>query len=587
MKLILAHYLRTLRERDEFDRLLPELLVEMGYVPLVKPQTGVRQYGVDFAAVGQSADDGVKELLLFVIKQGDIGRSDWDGDDKTSVRPSLVEALDVYLTTHIAPEHSQLRKVIVVATTGDFKQEIHLNWKGFVESNQSRASFQFWGGDHVASLLESHLLNENLFDAQDRLDLRKALALAGDRDYSFSDLLKVLRRQLGLNNDGSLTNPPLGKKQLAKAIRRVNLATQVCAHWAQADGDRRQALWVSERALLWTWHRIQLCDPADQKALYDPVSEIWTAYLDASKQYFEVMQQHFTVRDGMSGYCRENSEFSLVLFEHIGILATIGLSQALSPSSNDKTAKVREQNTHVLADVLCDLIKNNEASASPRLDRHAIDICLALLLLVSANHHTEAKDWLKDITYRLNFSFLRKRMFPICTDSLDDLVDFDVDGDEESADTLMRTSWMLATVAGWCALSGLDKSYELLANAHAKEYPNVCPQLWHPTAEWPRQWYFKASHYEFGDSEAPYTLPMDPVELCSRVDEFHKLERYDWTSQSPTVQVGLSALDFIACRHFQTPVPASFWYRVAKLVASTKIDTAVPAAPQKLPQSGL
>ena len=95
MKLILAHYLRTLRERDEFDRLLPELLVEMGYVPLAKPQTGVRQYGVDFAAVGQCAEDGVKEILLFVIKQGDIGRTEWDGDPKTSVRPSLVEVLDV------------------------------------------------------------------------------------------------------------------------------------------------------------------------------------------------------------------------------------------------------------------------------------------------------------------------------------------------------------------------------------------------------------------------------------------------------------------------------------------------------------
>ena len=563
MKLILAHYLRTLRERDEFDRLLPELLIEMGYVPLAKPQTGVRQYGVDFAAVGQSAEDGVKEILLFVIKQGDIGRTEWDGDPKTSVRPSLVEVLDVYLTTHIAPEHSKLRKVIVVATTGDFKQEIQLNWKGFVESNQSRALFQFWGGDHVAGLLERHLLNENLFATQDRLDLRKALALAGDRDYTFTDFLKVLRRQLGLEHNGSLSDPPWEKKQLIKAIRRVNLATQVCAHWAQSDGDRKQALWVTERALLWTWHRIQLYDPADRQALYGPLFDMWAAYLNTSKQYFEVMQQHFTVRDGMSGYCREKYEFSLVLFEHIGLLATIGLCQALTPSDGDEEAKVKGQNAHVIADALCDLIRNNEASGSPRLDRHATDICLALLLLVVTSRHEEASAWLVDIAYRLNFSFLRKRMFPIGTDSLDDLVDFDVSGDEESATTLMRTSWMLATVAAWCALRGLDESYKLLANAHAKDYPNVCAQLWHPTAEWPQQWYCQAAHHELGDTEAPYALPEDPASLCSRVDEFLKLERYEWTAHSPATQVGLLALDFVACRHFQMPVPASFWYRVA------------------------
>ena len=569
MKLILAHYLRTLRERDEFDRLLPELLVEMGYVPLAKPQTGVRQYGVDFAAVGQCAEDGVKEILLFVIKQGDIGRTEWDGDPKTSVRPSLVEVLDVYLTTHIAPEHSQLRKIIVVATTGDFKQEIQLNWKGFIESNQSRALLKFWGGDYVAGLLERHLLNENLFATQDRLDLRKALALAGDRDYNFTDFLKVIRRQLGLEQDGSLSTPPLERKQLTKAIRRVILATQVCAHWAQADGDRKQALWVTERALLWTWHRIQLCDPADRQTLFGPFFDMWDAYLNTSRLYFEVMHQHFTVRDGMSGYCRENAEFSLVLFEHIGLLATIGLCQALTSTNDEEETKVMGQNAHVIADALCELIRNNGASGSPRLDRNATDICLALLLLVATNRHEEASAWLTDIAYRLNYSFQRKRLFPIGTDSLDDLVDFDVNRDDESATALMRTSWMLATVMAWCALKGLEKPYIMLANSHAKDFPNVCAQLWHPTAEWPEQWYYQAAHHELGDTEAPYALPEDPTLLCARVNEFLKLERYQWSSHSSAAQVGLLALDFVACRHFQMPVPASFWYEVAGIPNDT------------------
>jgi len=565
MKLILAHYLRTLRERDEFDRLLPELVIEMGYVPLAKPQTGVRQFGVDFAAVGKSAEDGTKEILLFVIKQNDIGRSEWHGDPKTSVYPTLVEVLDVYLTTHLAPEHAPLRKVVIVATTGDFKQDIQLNWKGFVESNQSRAEFQFWNGDHVAGLLERHLLNENLFAAQDRQDLRKALALAGDRDYDFSDLLKILRRQLGINHDGSLSQPALGKKQLIKAIRCVNLATQVCAHWAQTDGNRKQALWMSERALLWTWHRIQLANPEDQQALCGPFGEIWTAYLKAAKEYVQVMQPHFAVRDGMSGYCRENAEFSLVLFEHIGLLATVGLCQMLTQSNSDEVTSVRMQNADIVAEALSDLIRNNGASSSPRLDRHVTDICLALIFFEATNRYPEASEWLTDIAYRLNFSFLRKRMFPIGTDSLDDLVDFEVNGDDESADKLMRTSWTLATVAAWCALRGLNAPYLLLAQTHAKEYPSVCAQLWHPTADWPEQWYYQATHYELGDTEAPYMLPEDPADLCTRIEEFLRLERYDWAVRSPAAPVGLWALDFIACRHFQMPVPASFWYQVARI----------------------
>ena len=69
MKLIIAEYLRSLRERDELDRLLPDLLVEMDYVPVARPQTGNRQYGVDVAARGRNSESGLDELMLVVVKQ--------------------------------------------------------------------------------------------------------------------------------------------------------------------------------------------------------------------------------------------------------------------------------------------------------------------------------------------------------------------------------------------------------------------------------------------------------------------------------------------------------------------------------------
>lgn len=565
MKLVLTHYLRSMRERDEFDRLLPELLVAMDYVPLFKPQAGIRQHGVDFAAVGESPEDGVRELLLFVIKQGDIGRREWSAGEPADLRPSLIEVLDVYLTTHIAPEYADLRKVVVVATTGDFKQELSLNWKGFVECHQAAASFQFWHGDHVAGLLEKYLLNENLFAAEDRLDLRKALALAGDRDYAFGDFLNLLRRQLGLGLDGSLTGLPAERRQLLKIIPRVNLATQICAHWAQSEGDSRQALWVSERSLLWVWHRILLCEPDDRAPLYKSFSELWSTYTNASRRYIEAMHQHFLVRDGMSGYCRESAEYSLMLFEHIGIVATIGLSQALMSAANQEVSDRYQENASNIVDVLCALIENHPASGSPRLDRNIIDISLALILLVGTNSHAEAKEWLEALAYRLNFSFLRKRMFPIGTDSLDDLVDFEVNGDDEVADAMMSTSWTLSTIAAWCAMLGLDRHYTLLAKGSIGDYANVCGQLWHPAGEWHSRWYFEASHRESGETEAPYLLPIDPAELLARAKELLGLERYEWAKHSPALRAGLWPLDFIACRHFRTPVPPHFWYGLARL----------------------
>lgn len=52
MKLIIREYLSLLKESKELDWLIPDLLLSMGIEPFSYPQIGVRQYGVDVAAVG-------------------------------------------------------------------------------------------------------------------------------------------------------------------------------------------------------------------------------------------------------------------------------------------------------------------------------------------------------------------------------------------------------------------------------------------------------------------------------------------------------------------------------------------------------
>ena len=102
MKLVIAEYLRTLKERDELDRLLPDLLMEMGYVPVARPQKGNREYGVDIAARGKNTETGVDELLLLVVKQGDIGRTEWSGGNQ-SIYQSIIDIFYVYLNSHLEP----------------------------------------------------------------------------------------------------------------------------------------------------------------------------------------------------------------------------------------------------------------------------------------------------------------------------------------------------------------------------------------------------------------------------------------------------------------------------------------------------
>lgn len=87
MKLLLKDYLASLRERDELDAVVPDLLSEMGFHVYSRPSIGTRQYGVDMAAVG-SDDDGVVKVFLFSIKAGNLTRTDWNSTLQ-SLRPSL------------------------------------------------------------------------------------------------------------------------------------------------------------------------------------------------------------------------------------------------------------------------------------------------------------------------------------------------------------------------------------------------------------------------------------------------------------------------------------------------------------------
>ncbi|MBR7784226.1 hypothetical protein [Undibacterium luofuense] len=562
MRLIISQFLRTLRERDEFDRLLPELLLEMGYVPIAKSQTGVRQHGVDLAAIGKSPVSGEDEMLLLVIKQGDLGRRDWDNGEPTSVRQSINELLDIYLTKFVAPEHSGLKKTIILATTGDLKQDVEINWTAFKESNAMNAGFDFWGADRISDLVERYLLNEAIFDLTDRSDLRKSLALAADPEYDFRDLNRLLLRQFGLTPDGKAENPDIKPKHLQKAFRRAHLAAQLCAHWAQEDGDSRQALWVNEQVLLWAWHRVQLMNSEDRPKLYHEIAAMWRSYYEAAARYFGVISPHLHIQDGMAGYGREGAEFAVVLFEHIGLIASIGLAYCLGLSNNEEAKSEAVASVAAVADGLCALIKNHAASASPRLDRHIIDITLALTFLVFAGRRDEAKNWVVEIAVRLDYCFKSRARFPISTDSLEDLVDFEVNPtDRKLAEKLMSTSWSLATVAAWCLILELDEYYALLSRGASDPYKNVCAQLWHPTSGWHTYWYFTGS-LNLGESEAPYLLPPSPEEMRQRMNTFISLDKYDWVNSSPSVAVNTWAIDFIACRHFRIPVPASAWYRL-------------------------
>lgn len=561
MKLVIAEYLRTLKERNELDRLLPDLLVEMGYVPVARPQTGNRQFGVDLAVRGRNPETGEDELLLLVIKQGDIGRTEWDGGNQ-AVRQSINEILDVYLKSHVEPQDNGRKVHIIVTTNGELKQVVQASWSGFLTDNQAKANIEFWGVDRLAELIERHLLDEHVFRDEDRKQLRRALALSGDSDYDRRDLHRLFLRTLGLSTRGELDASPKSGKALLKAIRVVSLSAHAFASWSLNDGDARQGLQANERALLWAWHRIQLADEATRReAISDAFGSLWTGYLNTARGYFERLQAHCYVEDGLFGYCSDSAEFSLIAFELIGMLATIGLAQVLVRTDDEADNTARFNNGRIVAEALSSLIKNNGICSSPCLDRHSQDITLALTLLLLTENVDEAKTWLMKLVRNVDYAYKVKRYIPVCTDSLDDLVEEGGWSGGAAAERLMSTSWTLATLAGWCAILGMDDRYDVIAKEAKESYPEVCIQLWHPDSDLYKHLYFEQAHYKCGAAEAPIELPPSASMWRNHIKIILKSAQAQIADASAARQAQLLVLDIIAYRHFSTPVAPYFWYQ--------------------------
>ena len=159
MRLIIKEYISQLKEKDELDVLLGELFAQKGYIADNQPKTGNRQYGVDIQMHSKT------ELLLFVIKQGNIDRNIWDGD-VNAVRQSLDEIKDVTINS-LTYEEKRKSVRIIVATNGHKDEAIKLNWNNYVNNNQEWSGIpvkiEFMGIDEIVKEVLDNYFNEFLF----------------------------------------------------------------------------------------------------------------------------------------------------------------------------------------------------------------------------------------------------------------------------------------------------------------------------------------------------------------------------------------------------------------------------------------
>lgn len=554
MRLILREYLAMLKESGEFDALLPDLLLAMNIVPLSKAQPGVRQAGVDIAAVGND-EAGTRTLWLFVLKRGDVGRRDWDSQPQ-SVRQSLDEIKDVYLRNHVAPEHAGLPVKIVVATTGDFKQEMEQNRVGYADANSlPDRAYDFWNGDRIAAQLEQHLLNEYALPTEARSQLRRALALTGEPDYDLEHYFLLLKSLLAWGADEAAGVPAKTEKECVRSLATTSLALGILVRWSAQEENLRNALLACERSLLWSWDAMRSRGFTQKKNILQSYSRLVQIYLDTGAEYFNKVQAHLHTENALARYHRESALLTERVFEEIGMLATIGLSHLLWAV----VMRDQQQGAAVVAESLKALLATHPCSGSPCYDGHAIDISLALLFFCFAERPDDARAWIRQLAPRLTFGFRSEKWFPISTDSFDDLVAFEIDRKDVDIAKLREMSWMIPTVAQWAAALHEDQAYSHLVGLRDDICKDTCFQLWYPDEKTDEVRFRGPAHFESGIAEAPVELPAEAEEMRALMKRTREESPVKEKIQSSATAAGLPWLDFIACRHFRTPVDPSFW----------------------------
>jgi hypothetical protein len=322
MKLIISQYLAGLRERNELDAVLPDLLSQMGLTVYSRPGRGTRQDGVDVAAVG-SIDGGPEKVYVFSIKSGDLTRKEWDGDTVQSLRPSLNEIIDAYIPNRIPPEHKDKEVVICATFGGDVQEQVRPQLVGFMAQNSKagRVSFEEWNGDKLANLIQSHLLREDLIGDRSRSDLRKTLALLDEPEASYEYFASLVR-----NIDGACTNDD----EHIRGLRQLSVCLWILFSWSRDADNLECAYRASELALLHGWNIFRAFAGKKTKAS-DAASSAFIAIFQVYRQitsgYLEKIAPHLQQEHALSSAVRGGSsiDVNLKLFDLLGRLAIGGI----------------------------------------------------------------------------------------------------------------------------------------------------------------------------------------------------------------------------------------------------------------------
>lgn len=550
MKLILKQYLSQMKERHELDVFLPELLSDMGFNVISKPQIGTRQYGVDVAAIGKNSQ-GQDAVYLFSIKGGDLTRKEWDGDTNQALRPSLNEIIDVYIGTNIPLEHKDKPVIICLCFGGEIKEQVRPNVTNFINQNaNNKISFEEWNGDKLAQLIQDNFLKEAFLPRDYQGLMRKSLALLDEPLTSYRYFKELITAILASD------------KAEVTRIRQVYISLWILFVWCRDEDNLESAFLSSELAILYCWDLIKNLNSystTDAKKIIDVFNSLYHLYRVVCSSYCETkIIPYCHIKHGLSSaiWGRNHIDVNLRLFDVLGRLSlqTMWLADEIVKSDSDgnKQSLLATQNRYVQA--IKNLINNNPILFAPYQERQTIEVILALLALGQEGDLTYIHSWLEAMLERIQNNFMTNQTYPSTLSKYSELIEHPIH-EQGYKEKTTKSSVLYTYLATYAAVTGMQDIYNSIKILHRDYIAHCNLQAWYlsddsEAAIWKNNAVHGATLAGLDLNTSMYDWQEEVLYQCKNSATFRELS---------AIKYGLPGLLLTACRHYQYPLPYDFF----------------------------
>ena len=557
MKLLLTQYLASLKEREELDVVLPDVLSALGFNVISRPKRGTTQYGVDAAAVGVNPRTSKKSLFLLSIKSGNLSRSQWS-EGTQSLRSSLEEILDVYIQSHVADQHRDLPIVIAMCFGGDMQENVRAQVTGFrnKHTQQGKIEFEEWNGDYIAELILTGLLRENVFPKSMQASFRKALAFADEPDTCVAHFQELLF-QLFANQDRNHADR-------LRVARQIYLASWNVFAWCRDANNLDAAYRTAAMSSLWMWDlfREHLGDSKRGRELADVMDNMISLFgMIAAGYVAKHVTPYSKVENGLGVSVRPwaSVDVNLKLFEALGrvaihglwLLHTRGIAEVAAREDDLKKIDVDIQKS---IETIADMIDSNPVFRAPLRDDHAVEIMLVGIFLAKCGADGFLAGWLKEIARSCVFSYRSRGQYPCILRDYADLAAHPK-ADDEYREEVTVGSVLYPTLAIWLAILGEDERVKELAEFRVTSMTHSTWQIWTPD-DVSEKYYYRntgvhgAAIAEIGVGEGTEKLIEQLNNEIEASVDFGKLS---------AIRYGLWPLLLMASHLYRLPVPIHFW----------------------------